>query len=182
MHFFPRINLWKFGEKKFSTDKVIQCLYLTIEYKKYMFSTFFSPNFHGLIPVKKHNNILGGRVWRHFFMACSKLEAMSIYVVKQACGYVIWASEYIILKIQIFTWDTLFFGQGNQLASHGVMLLNRGQEVVITRTHDAGGLLQNALQWKLIGLKNCTHQVTLLGSGSECPKKTRRYFWQWFHI
>ena len=63
--------------------------------------------------------------------------------------------------IHILTWDTLFFGQGNQLASHGVMLLNCGQKVVITRTHDAGGLLQNALQWKLIGLKNCTHHTLL---------------------
>ena len=28
----------------------------------------------------------GGHAWRHVFMACSKLEAMAIYLVKQACG------------------------------------------------------------------------------------------------
>ena len=31
-------------------------------------------------------NISGGHAWRHVFMACSKLEAMVIYLVKQACG------------------------------------------------------------------------------------------------
>ena len=28
----------------------------------------------------------GGHAWRHVFVACSKLEAMAIYLVKQACG------------------------------------------------------------------------------------------------
>ena len=27
-----------------------------------------------------------GHAWRQVFMACSKLEAMAIYLVKQACG------------------------------------------------------------------------------------------------
>ena len=31
--------------------------------------------------------VLGGHAWRNIFMACSKLEAMAIYVVKQACGH-----------------------------------------------------------------------------------------------
>ena len=35
---------------------------------------------------------LDGHAWRHFFMAYSKLEAMAIYVVKQACGNDIMAS------------------------------------------------------------------------------------------
>ena len=38
----------------------------------------------------------GGHAWRHFFMACSKLEAMAIYVVKQACGNEIMPSMYLI--------------------------------------------------------------------------------------
>ena len=38
--------------------------------------------------------MLGGHAWRHIFMACSKLEAMAIYVVKQACGNEIMPSVY----------------------------------------------------------------------------------------
>jgi hypothetical protein len=34
----------------------------------------------------------GGHAWQHVFMACSKLEAMAIYLVKQACGNDILAS------------------------------------------------------------------------------------------
>ena len=37
-------------------------------------------------PCEKRNNIPGGHAWRHFFITCSKLEAMAIYLVKQACG------------------------------------------------------------------------------------------------
>ena len=29
---------------------------------------------------------LGGLAWRYIFMACSKIEAMAVYAVKQACG------------------------------------------------------------------------------------------------
>ena len=47
---------------------------------------FFSTKLSGIDPCKKCINILGGHVWRHFIMACSKLEAMAIYVVNQACG------------------------------------------------------------------------------------------------
>ena len=36
-------------------------------------------------PCEKRINIPGGHAWRHVFMSCSKLEAMAIYVVKQAC-------------------------------------------------------------------------------------------------
>ena len=49
-------------------------------------------NLSGIDPCEKHINIQGGHVWRHFFMACSKLEAMAIYLVKQACGNDILAS------------------------------------------------------------------------------------------
>ena len=37
-------------------------------------------------PCEKRVNLLGGQHWHNFFMACSKHEAMAIYVVKQACG------------------------------------------------------------------------------------------------
>jgi hypothetical protein len=56
---------------------------------------FFSTKLSGIDPCKKCINILGGHVWRHFIMACSKLEAMAIYEVKQACGNDILASVYI---------------------------------------------------------------------------------------
>ena len=46
----------------------------------------------GIDPCKKCINILGGHAWRNFSMACSKLEAMAIYVVKQAGGNDIMAS------------------------------------------------------------------------------------------
>jgi hypothetical protein len=36
--------------------------------------------------MKKRIDYLGGHAWGHVFMACSKLEAMAIYLVKQACG------------------------------------------------------------------------------------------------
>ena len=36
-------------------------------------------------------NILGGQHWRNFFMACSKLVTMAIYVVKQA-----WCNEIML--------------------------------------------------------------------------------------
>ena len=44
---------------------------------------FYSPNFQGLILMK---NALNNQVGMHVFMACNKLEAMVIYLVKQACG------------------------------------------------------------------------------------------------
>jgi hypothetical protein len=34
--------------------------------------------------MKKRIDYLGGHAWGHVFMACSKLEAMAIYLVKQA--------------------------------------------------------------------------------------------------
>ena len=36
--------------------------------------------------MKKALTKPGGHAWRHVFMACSKLEAMAIYLVKQAGG------------------------------------------------------------------------------------------------
>ena len=35
--------------------------------------------------MKKRIDYKGGHGWGHVFMACSKLEAMAIYLVKQAC-------------------------------------------------------------------------------------------------
>ena len=40
----------------------------------------------GIDPCEKCINVPGGHAWRHVFMACSKLEAMAIYLVKQVCG------------------------------------------------------------------------------------------------
>jgi hypothetical protein len=41
----------------------------------------------GIDPCEKQINIQGGHAGRHISMTCSKLEAMAIYLVKQACGY-----------------------------------------------------------------------------------------------
>ena len=40
----------------------------------------------GIDPCEKRNYIPGGDAWHNFFMTCSKLKALAIYVVKQACG------------------------------------------------------------------------------------------------
>ena len=48
----------------------------------------------GIDPYEKRINIPGGHAWQHVFMACSKLEAMTNYVVKQACGNDILALVY----------------------------------------------------------------------------------------
>ena len=53
----------------------------------------------GIDPCEKCIDMLGGHAWRHIFMACSKLEAMAIYVVKQACGNEIMPSVYMALKL-----------------------------------------------------------------------------------
>ena len=45
----------------------------------------FFTKLSGIDSCEKH--ILGGHAWRNFFMACRKLVAMAIYVVKQACGH-----------------------------------------------------------------------------------------------
>ena len=47
---------------------------------------FFFTKLSEIDPCEKCIDMLGGHAWRHIFMACSKLEAMAIYVVKQACG------------------------------------------------------------------------------------------------
>ena len=39
----------------------------------------------GIDTCEKGNNILSGHAYRHLFMACSKLEAMVIKIVNQAC-------------------------------------------------------------------------------------------------
>ena len=55
---------------------------------------FFFTKLSGIDPYEKHIDWLGGHAWQHIFMACSKLEAMPIYVVKQACGHEIMPSVY----------------------------------------------------------------------------------------
>ena len=47
---------------------------------------FFFTKLSGYDPCEKRIDMLGGHNGRHFFIACSKLEAMALYVVKQACG------------------------------------------------------------------------------------------------
>ena len=57
---------------------------------------FFFTKLSGIDPCEKFVNIIGGHAWRNFFMACSKLEAMAIHVVKHGCGNGIMASVYLI--------------------------------------------------------------------------------------
>ena len=49
----------------------------------------------GIDPYEKCINQPGGHAWRHVFMACSKLEAMAVYLAKQACGNDILASVHM---------------------------------------------------------------------------------------
>ena len=48
---------------------------------------FFFTKLSGIDPCEKRINRLGVHAWRNFFIACSKHEAMAIYVVKQASQY-----------------------------------------------------------------------------------------------
>ena len=50
----------------------------------------FFTKLSGIDPCKKLIDYPGG----HVFMACSKLEAMAIYLVNQACGNEVLASVY----------------------------------------------------------------------------------------
>ena len=47
---------------------------------------FFSHKLSGIDRYEKRIDYPGGHAWGHVFMACSKLEAMVIYLIKQACG------------------------------------------------------------------------------------------------
>ena len=53
---------------------------------------FFFTKLSGIYPCEKRIYRLGGHAWRNFLMACSKLEAMAVYAVKQACCNDIMAS------------------------------------------------------------------------------------------
>jgi hypothetical protein len=57
------------------------------------FNSFFT-KLSEIDPCEKCIDMLGGHAWQHISMACSKLEAMAIYVVKQACGNEIMPSVY----------------------------------------------------------------------------------------
>ena len=54
---------------------------------EYLQSCFFT-KLSGIDPCEKRINILGGHAWQHFLwlVACRKLEAMAVYLVKQAFG------------------------------------------------------------------------------------------------
>ena len=60
------------------------------------FELFFA-KLSGIDPYEKCIDYLGGHARGHVFMACSKLEAMTIYLVKHACGNDILASVYSLL-------------------------------------------------------------------------------------
>ena len=62
--------------------------------------------FQGLILVKNALIYYGGHAWRNFFMACSKLVTMAIYVVKQA-----WCNEIMpaVYKQALFNEKTLYY-------------------------------------------------------------------------
>ena len=49
------------------------------------FELFFV-NLSGIDPYEKHIDYPGWHAWGHVFLACSKFEAMAIYLVKQANG------------------------------------------------------------------------------------------------
>ena len=54
---------------------------------------FFFTKLSEIDPCEKRIDMLVLHAWQHIFMACSKLGAMAIYVVKQACDNDIMASE-----------------------------------------------------------------------------------------
>ena len=60
---------------------------------------FFSTKLSEIDPCEKRIDMLGGRAWRHISMACSKLGAMAIYVIKQACGNEIMPSVYVFILL-----------------------------------------------------------------------------------
>ena len=53
---------------------------------------FFFTKLSGIDPYEKRIDYPGGHAWGHVFMACSKLEAMTVYLVKHTCGNDILAS------------------------------------------------------------------------------------------
>ena len=58
------------------------------------FELFFT-KLSGIDSYEKCIDYTGKHAWGHVFMACSKLEAMTIYLVKQACGNDKRASVYL---------------------------------------------------------------------------------------
>ena len=46
---------------------------------------FFFTKLSGIDPYEKRIDYPDGHAWGHVCMACSKLEAVTIYLVKQAC-------------------------------------------------------------------------------------------------
>ncbi len=66
------------------------------------FELFFT-KLSGIDPHEKRIDYQGGHAWGHVFMACSKLEAVPIYLVKQACGNDIRAAVYTPLTIAMLS-------------------------------------------------------------------------------
>jgi len=61
---------------------------------------FFFTKPSGIDPCEKRINRLGGHAWRNLFMACSKVAAMAIYLVKQARSNDIMPAVYSIVCIK----------------------------------------------------------------------------------
>ena len=58
-----------------------------VTFNKLVTFDFLFTKLSAIDPCEKHINIPGGHACRQFFMACSKLEAMAIYLVKLAFVY-----------------------------------------------------------------------------------------------
>ena len=86
------------------------------------FDSFFT-KLSEIDPCEKCIDMLGGHAWRHIFMACSKLEAMAINVVKQACGNEIMPSVYTVRNytVVISSWphcgNTALWDMGTNIAN-----------------------------------------------------------------
>ena len=99
----------KFGEKIFVIDKGIQRLlkpctfYRSSHFQQplnnFVSCEFFFTKLSGIDPCEKCINRINGHAWRHFFMACSKLEAMAIYVVKSTNANDILALLYLLCRL-----------------------------------------------------------------------------------
>ena len=72
-------------------------------FNKFVNFDFFFTKLLGIDPCEKRINSLWWACLTTFFMACSRLEAMAIYVVKQACGNDIMACVYIHSQVIVHT-------------------------------------------------------------------------------
>ena len=69
-----------------SQENYIVCTWFQQTLNNFVNFELFFTKLSGIDPYEKRIDYPGGHAWGHVFMACSKLEAMAIYLVKQACG------------------------------------------------------------------------------------------------